>query len=93
MHRDGVGGLLLAATASYGIAVADVRALFDDPFLHSVRKDSAKIVSVYLWVVSSNFQYFGNIPTPWPTLDLDDDVERVCDVGLDGTVRHLDATL
>ena len=48
---------------------------------------------VSLLVVAANLKHFRNEPETWSTLDLDDDVERVCDIRLDGAVRYLHTPL
>ena len=44
-------------------------------------------------MVSFDFEDFGNVSAPGPTLKLDDDVERVGDVGLDGPIGQVYTTL
>src|SRR6266403_5811733 len=53
----------------------------------------AKIEKVGVRVVAVDFKYFGDEPPARPTFNVDDDVERIGDIGLDRTVRKLNATL
>ncbi|MGH9494857.1 MAG: hypothetical protein ACRD3B_07665, partial [Candidatus Sulfotelmatobacter sp.] len=46
--------------------------------------DCAVIEEVGVGIVAVEFEYFGNEPPAWPALDLDDDVERVRNIRLDG---------
>src|SRR3989442_649062 len=55
--------------------------------------DCAKVEQVGIGVVVVDFEHFGDKPAARPTLDLDDDIKRIRNVGLDGAVRNLDATL
>ena len=52
-----------------------------------------EVVAVRLLVVTKNLKHFRNKARSWPALDLDDDVERVRDVRLDGPIGHLNTTL
>ena len=56
-------------------------------------KDGRKIVEVYFGVVSVNFQDFRHESNSWAAFELDDDVERVADVGLDSAIGQFDAAL
>ena len=48
---------------------------------------------VCLRIVSVDQENFGNVPASRPALDMDDDVERISDVGLDGTIGEVHAAL
>jgi len=66
--------------------------LAEPPFLFSATRDDFEIVTVCLWVIAVkavNFKYFRNIAATRTALDLDDDVERIGDVGLDGVIGEL----
>ena len=52
-----------------------------------------EVVLVVFNVERPNLENFGNEAHARPALDLDNDVERLGDVRLDGSVRNLDATL
>src|SRR5580704_12875716 len=53
----------------------------------------AIVEQVGIRVVSVDKENFGNISAPRPTFDLDDDIERIGDVSLDGSVRKFDTAL
>ena len=57
------------------------------------RVNLAEVIGVGCGVVAGNFDDFGNESFSWPAFELNDDVERVADVVLDGAIRELDATL
>ena len=44
-------------------------------------------------VVTANFENFGNESLPWPTLQLDKDVQRIGDIALDRAIRQLNSAL
>lgn len=48
---------------------------------------------VTLCVVSLYFKNFGHESNAWATFELDNDVERVANVGLDSAIGQFDATL
>jgi len=43
--------------------------------------------------VTADLKHLRNESGPWTALDLDDDVERVRDIGFDSSVWHWDAAL
>ena len=51
------------------------------------------IAGLITQVVASDFKDFRNKANPWLTFDLDEDVERLCDVRLDGPIWHFDTAL
>ena len=53
----------------------------------------AKIEKVRVWVVAIDLKDFGDEPTSGPSLDVDDDVERIGDIRLDRSVRQFNSTL
>src|SRR6266404_1504017 len=55
--------------------------------------DGAKVEQVGVGVVAVDFEDFGNEPSPRPAFDLDDDVQRIADVGLNSAVRKFHAAL
>jgi hypothetical protein len=55
--------------------------------------DGGEIEKVCVGIVAVDFKDFGNESSPGPALDLNDNVQRIADVGLDGAVRELDAAL
>src|SRR5438094_10469539 len=55
--------------------------------------DCAKVEQVGIGVVVVDFKHFGDKAAARPALDLDDDIKRIRNVGLDGAVRNLDTTL
>lgn len=57
------------------------------------RVNLAEVIGVSCRVVTGNFDDFGNKPASWSAFELEDDVERIADVVLDGAIRELDATL
>src|ERR1700733_12074264 len=52
-----------------------------------------KTVSIGVCVKAVYFEDFGNEATAGASFDLYDDVERICDVGLDGAVRQFNPAL
>lgn len=57
------------------------------------RVDRLEIVAVRLGVEAAEFQDLSDKSEPRPALNLYDDVERVRDVRLNGSIWHLDAAL
>src|SRR5713226_6651401 len=55
--------------------------------------DGAKVEQVGVGIVAVDFEDFGNEPSARPAFDLDDDVQRIPDVRLDGAVRKFHAAL
>ena len=53
----------------------------------------AIVEQVCLRIVSVDQENFGNVPASRPALDMDDDVERISDVGLDGAIGEVHAAL
>lgn len=53
----------------------------------------AIVEQVRVGVVSVDKEDSGNVSATRPTLDLNDDIERIGDVGLDRPIRELDPTL
>ena len=51
------------------------------------------IEQVRVRVVSVDEQDFGNVSASRTALDVDDDIERIGDVCLDGSIREFDAAL
>lgn len=52
-----------------------------------------KVVTVQFRIVCADFNNFGDESSPRSAFDLDDDVKRICDVRLDGAIRHFDTAL
>lgn len=52
-----------------------------------------EFVPVLLRPVARDFEDLGDKPASWPAFELDDQIQRVGNVGLDGPVWQLDATL
>jgi hypothetical protein len=48
---------------------------------------------VVFGIESLDFENLRNVSSSWPAFELNDDVERVADVGLDSAIRQFDATL
>ncbi len=67
--------------------------LLEERGLDLGRKDGRKIVAVQVGVVTANLQDLRNESSSWPAFELNDDVERIADVGLDGAIRQFDAAL
>jgi hypothetical protein len=57
------------------------------------RVNLAEVIGVGCGVVTGNFDDFGNKPASWSAFELEDDVERIADIALDGAIRKLDAAL
>ena len=55
--------------------------------------DGIEFVLVAFGIESLNFEDLRNVSSSWPAFELNDDVERVADVGLDGAIRQFDAAL
>ena len=55
--------------------------------------DGAEIEEVRVRVVTIDFEDFGNESPARPSFDMNHDVERIADVGLDGAVRQLNPAL
>src|SRR5712664_1968728 len=55
--------------------------------------DGAKVEQVGVGIVAVDFEDFGNESSPRPAFDLDNDVQRVPDVGLNSAVRKFHAAL
>ena len=51
------------------------------------------IEEVSIRVVSVDEQDFGNVSASRAALDVDDDIQRIGDVGFDGSVREINAAL
>jgi hypothetical protein len=63
------------------------------PFSYSTTKDHMEVVAVPLWIVPENFNDPGYEASLWAALDLNDDIQRIRNVCLDGSVWRPDATL
>jgi hypothetical protein len=46
------------------------------------------LVAFCFSIVRAKLKNLGYEPRSWPSLDLDNDVERICNVRLDGAVRY-----
>src|SRR6266853_6089996 len=57
------------------------------------QEDRAVVEKVRVRVVSVDQENFVNVSASRPALDVDDDIERIGDVGLDGPIREVHATL
>ena len=57
------------------------------------RIDRFELICLALNIEASDFQDPGHKANPWPSLYLDDDVQRIGDIGLYREVWYLDATL
>ena len=57
------------------------------------QEHGATIEQVRVRVVSVDQKDFGNVSAPRPALDMNDNVERVSDIGLNGSIRKFNATL
>ena len=57
------------------------------------KEHGAVVEQVRIRVVAVDEENFGNVSAARPALDMDDDVERIGDVRLDGSERYLDAAL
>ena len=55
--------------------------------------DRIEFVLVALGIESSDLEDLRNVSSSWPAFELDDDVERVADVGLDSAIGQFDAAL
>jgi len=55
--------------------------------------DGAKIKQISVGIEAVDFEDFGNEPSPRPAFDLDNDVQRIADVRLDGAIRKFHAAL
>ena len=55
--------------------------------------DGIEFVLVALGAESLDFENLRNVSSSWAAFELNDDVERVADVGLDSAIRQFDATL
>ena len=55
--------------------------------------NGAEIEQVRVRVVAVDFEDFANEPPARPSVDMNDNVERIADVGLDGAVRQFNAAL
>ena len=55
--------------------------------------DRIEFVLVALGIESSDFENLRNVSSSWAAFELDDDVERVADVGLDSAIGQFDAAL
>src|ERR1700722_13107047 len=53
----------------------------------------AIVEQVRVGIVPVDKEDFGNVSASGPTLDLNDDIERIGNVGLDGPIRELDSAL
>jgi hypothetical protein len=52
-----------------------------------------EVVTVGFWAVAANFDDLGDESRPWPALQLNEDVQRVSDIALDGSVWQFDSAL
>src|SRR5258708_27846716 len=52
-----------------------------------------KIISISFCVVPANLKHLGDKAYTWSALDLNDDIQRIRNVCLNGAVRHLYAAL
>jgi hypothetical protein len=52
-----------------------------------------EVISIRDLVVPANFENLRDKPSPKPAVDLNDHVQRICDIALDGGIRNFDATL
>src|SRR5258705_1441153 len=55
--------------------------------------DSAKVEKVSVGIVTVDLEDFGNESSPRPAFELDEDVQRIADIGFDRPVREIDAAL
>ena len=55
--------------------------------------DRIEFVLVALGIESSDFENLRNVSSSWAAFELDDDVERVADVGLNSAIGQFDAAL
>ena len=57
------------------------------------RVNSAEVIGVGCRVVAGNFDDFGDKPASRSAFELEDDVERIADVALDGAIGEFDTAL
>lgn len=55
--------------------------------------DGSQVVALPLWVIPFDSDYFGDKTDAWPAFDLNDDIQRICDVCLDGAIRYFNTAL
>jgi hypothetical protein len=56
------------------------------------QKHGAVVEQVRVRLVSVDQQDFGNVPSAWPSFEVDDDIEGIGNVRLDGPIREVYAT-
>jgi len=57
------------------------------------RVNLAEVIGVGCRVVTGNFDDFGNKPASWSAFELEDDVQRIADIVLNGSIWEFDAAL
>ena len=55
--------------------------------------DGIEFILVAFGIESLDFENLRNVSSSWPAFELNDDVERVADVGLDSAIRQFNAAL
>ena len=55
--------------------------------------DYAEVVLVQIGIVAIDFDHLGNKAPAWSPFELHNHVQRISDVGLNGTVREVNPTL
>ena len=55
--------------------------------------DGIEFILVAFGIESLDFENLRNVSSSWPAFELNDDVERVADVGLDSAIGQFDAAL
>jgi hypothetical protein len=51
--------------------------------------DRAEVEQISVGIVAVDFEHFGNETPSWPALDLNEDIEQIADVGLDGAKANV----